>query len=129
STVTTTGKVAWYENLDGLGSFGPQEILVSDFGMRRIDTKDIDGDGDLDIIFTKDSNFGAVRWIENLDGQGNFGAAQTIHSFNADGFTSVYSVDVDGDNDYDVIYTYSNFVAWRRNDGFGNFGPQLIIDS
>lgn len=130
STLNTSGKVAWYENMDGLGTFGSQQVLISDYGMRGIDVKDLDSDNDLDILFTKDSNFGAVRWIENLDGQGNFGPEQVIHSYNPDGFTSVYSVDLDGDLDNDVIYAYSNFVAWKENlDGQGNFGSQQVINS
>lgn len=130
STVVTSGKLAWYENLNGQGTFGNQQVLVSDFGMRGIDVKDLDGDNDLDILFTKDSNFGAVRWIENLDGQGNFGNVQDIHSYNSDGFTSVFSADLDGDSDNDVVYAYSNNIAWKENlDGQGNFGAQQIINS
>ncbi len=124
------GKIAWYENTNGLGTFGNQQIIDTEIGAKALYVSDIDGDNDMDILFTKDSNFGHVSWLENLDSNGSFGPIQTIASYNSDGFTSVHTEDIDTDGDLDVLYTYANNVAWSENtDGQGDFGPIQIITS
>jgi hypothetical protein len=122
-------KIAWYENLDGLGTFGPQQVitLLAD-GAEGVRAADIDGDLDLDVIaisYLDDE----VAWYENTDGLGTFGP-QRIISNQADYATSVAAIDLDGDGDQDVLSTSSGDmkVAWYENlDGLGTFGPQLLI--
>src|SRR5690606_36013031 len=73
-------KIAWYEHIDGLGSFGSQQIISSTTtNARQVSTADIDNDGDLDILAALYISNGVV-WYENLDGAGNFGVAQVIAS-------------------------------------------------
>ena len=58
---------------------------------------DIDGDGDMDVLsasFTDDK----VAWYENTDGKGTFSYQNTITA-QANGATSVYAADIDGDGD------------------------------
>ncbi len=50
-------KIAWYENTDGKGSFGLQQVIVSyeDFAVyedaaQSVYAGDLDGDGDLDVL-------------------------------------------------------------------------------
>ncbi|KGE86811.1 FG-GAP-like repeat-containing protein, partial [Phaeodactylibacter xiamenensis] len=47
----------------------------------------------------------------------------------ADGATSVYAMDLDGDGDADVLSASLNDdkIAWYENDGSGNFGAQQVI--
>ena len=122
-------KVAWYENTDGLGTFGPQLLLTDAAdGPSSVTAADVDLDGDLDVVFASrfDDRLG---WFENLDGLGTFSAGMVI-SFAADGPNSVTTADVDGDGDPDVISgsRYDDRVAWYENtDGQGSFGPQRVI--
>ena len=53
-----------------------------------------------------------------LMGQGLFGPQQVV-STNANGATSVYAADVDGDGDIDVLSAslYDDKIAWYENDG------------
>jgi hypothetical protein len=45
--------------------------------------------------------------------------------------TSVYSTDLDGDGDMDVLSSSfgDNKIAWYENDGTGNFGSQIVIST
>lgn len=124
-------QVAWFENLDGLGNFGP-EITISTnldwpiFGV----VGDIDNDGDIDIL-THSYDGNNIGWFENLNGQGSFSDLQII-STAVDQPFQVFLADIDMDNDLDVISTSlnDNKVAWYENtDGQGAFGPQLIIST
>jgi len=118
--------IAWYENTDGLGSFGPQIILASDVtGARSVYATDIDNDGDIDIMSASSSR---ILWFENTDGLGTF-SSQKIVTTNVDGATSVYAGDIDGDNDIDIISGsyYSRKIEWYENtDGLGTFTTHNI---
>ncbi len=67
--------VAWYENTDGLGNFGPQQVIDSDLkSPRTVFAADLDGDGDLDIVSAALEPGGGERqlvWYENLTILGN----------------------------------------------------------
>lgn len=123
--------VAWYENLDGLGSFGPQQTITTNgLSVEPIFTIDIDGDGDIDVIAAT-GGADKVAWYENLDGLGNFGNENIIVD-NLLGAHAIYSVDLDNDGDNDVIATgggaFDGLVIWFENlDGQGSFGGENII--
>jgi hypothetical protein len=121
--------IAWYENTDGQGSFGSQQIITTDAnGVNSVYAIDIDGDEDMDVLASaRDDN--SITWYENTDGQGSFGLPQII-TINANGASSVYAVDLDGDGDMDVLSAsiVDNKIAWYENtDGLGSFGSQQII--
>ncbi len=123
-------KVAWYENLDGLGSFGYQRVISNNAGsIRSVSSVDIDSDGDYDVIIPVDDEVDAIIWYENIDGLGDFGHSHIITT-EINRPREVYCSDIDGDGDFDVLSASTNDdkVAWYENiDGFGNFGLQQII--
>ncbi|HNO79730.1 MAG TPA: VCBS repeat-containing protein [Phycisphaerae bacterium] len=121
-------KIAWYENVDGLGTFGIQQIITTAAGgARSVFAEDLDGDGDLDVLSASASE-NEVAWYENTDGLGSFGVPQEIYpAYHA---TSVIARDLDGDGDADVLWAaaYSDQIAWSENtDGLGSFGPRKNI--
>jgi hypothetical protein len=62
-------KVAWYENVDGAGSFGPQQVIstVAD-AASCVHAADLDGDGDLDALSASYED-DKIAWYRN-DGDG-----------------------------------------------------------
>jgi hypothetical protein len=122
-------KIAWYENTDGLGSFGEQQVITAGaYGAYSVFSTDLDGDGDQDVLSASYWD-DKIAWFENTDGLGNFGTQQVITT-GADWATSVFSTDIDGDGDQDVLSAsmYDNKIAWYENtDGLGSFGEQQVI--
>ncbi len=128
---TIARKIVWFENTDGAGSFTPP-ITLSTTDSRDLFPIDIDGDADIDIL-SAEGNFGnspQVVWYENLNGQGNFSSPHAITNM-ANGVTSVYASDFDGDTDPDVFSaTSSGQVSWYENtNGQGSFGNQQVISN
>ncbi len=61
----SNNKLAWFENLDGMGTYAPSVIIADLEDETNIAVGDMDGDDDLDIII-------GTGWYQNLDGQGTF---------------------------------------------------------
>ena len=80
--------------------------------------KDLDGDGDSDVLSTSRADR-KVAWYENLGG-GAFGAEQVLTTDEYD-VRSVDAADLDGDGDVDVV-SGSGRVTWYENLGGGTFG-------
>ncbi len=119
-------KIMWYENLDGLGNFGPEQVIANFSAF--IFASDIDTDGDMDILVSY-SFEEKIGWLENLDGLGNFSNTRII-DVDVPNVRSLKTADLDGDGDVDILLTsfYENKVIWYENlNGNGNFGPQKII--
>src|SRR5690606_13034324 len=70
-----------------------------------------------------------IAWYEN-QGEGLFGDQQVI-STQADDARFVYTADLDGDGDMDVLSASydDDKIAWYENLGEGFFGPQQIIST
>lgn len=122
-------KIAWYENIDGLGTFGPQRILTnSALSTRDVYAADLDGDGDKDVIAASTAD-DRVIWFENLDGLGNFGPEKIINN-DANGVIAVRAADLDGDGDNDVVAAIfgDGKISWYENlDGLGSFGTEKVV--
>ena len=124
-------KIAWYENTDGAGSFGGQQVIsTAADGAQSVFAADVDGDGDLDVLSASYED-DKIAWYENTDGAGSFGSQQVI-STAADDATSVFAADLDGDGDLDVLSASAvdDKIAWYENtDGAGSFGSQQVIST
>ena len=96
SASVSDDKIAWYENMDGQGTFGSQQIIsIEANGAYFVYSSDLDNDGDIDVLSA--SRFdGKVVWYENLDGQGNFSSEKVI-TVDAVNVLSIFSTDLDND--------------------------------
>jgi hypothetical protein len=122
--------LTWYENVDGLGNYKNDQILISNDqkAIRYSFLRDMDLDGDKDVVFytyddqTLDTS--TIKWLAN-DGLGNF-TTETIITVNNEWILHLVAEDVDNDGDTDVIAVYNgDILEYYMNDGTGNFGtPQ-----
>lgn len=130
-------KIVWYEN-DGTGAFASYQLVATGTdGIQTFTTADLDGDGDSDVLSASRYYPGSypytgtrVVWYEN-DGLGSFANPQTITSQPTD-VRKLTAADLDQDGDLDLVTGASFFdasVSWYKNDGTGNFGPQLVIST
>jgi hypothetical protein len=109
-------KIAWYENLDGEGQFGEQQIIsTSVTSAMAVFSADFDNDGDMDVLAAA-GNGDSIVWFENEDGEGNFGEQQIITTL-TDFPTDVFAFDLNGDGDLDVLSVSNNDgkIAWYKN--------------
>ena len=109
-------RIAWYENTDGLGTFGPQRIIsTSANGARSVFVADLDGDGDVDVLSASAFD-DKIAWYENTEGLGTFGP-QLLISTEADFASSVFAADLDGDGDDDVLWgaKWNDTIGWEES--------------
>ncbi len=129
SASTGDNKIAWYENMDGNGNFGSQQIITNSAnGAWSLYVSDLDNDGDVDVLSASTAD-NRISWYENLDGEGIFSTEKLISS-SVFGARSVYSADIDNDGDMDVLSASENDdkIAWYENlNGQASFGSQNVI--
>ena len=113
------GGLAWYENIDGEGTFETAQLILDDEvgeGIPHVSilASDLDADGDFDVLLVSEDK---VSWHENTNGKGHFGAQQIIATApqTCRCYKSVDAADWDSDGDLDVVAT--RFSYW----GFGIF--------
>ena len=125
------GKIAWYENTDGLGSFGSQQIITTNlFGAYGIYIADLNLDGNPDVISC--SWFDKVAWYENL-GNGDFGDPNTNENIITEDYQSptqltVVDFDEDGDMDIVVVFRVSGMIIWFENDFILAINENTLLD-
>ena len=123
--------VAWFENTDGQGSFGQQQIIIAsqtDSSWPIVYAADLDGDGDMDMLSASWFD-GKIAWYENTDGQGNFGDQQVITT------QAHWAFRVTPQTWTAMVTSMSSprhladdKIAWYENtDGQGTFGDQQVI--
>ena len=109
-------KVVWYENTLRGGSFWTPHTITTDANSPySVYAADVDGDGDMDALSaSRDDD--KVAWYENTSGDGSSWTPHTITT-DADGATSVYAGDLDGDGDMDVLSAsfFDDKIAWYEN--------------
>ncbi len=122
-------RIAWYENLNGNGSFSSQQVISSSADdANQVYAADIDGDGDIDVISASRGD-DKIAWYENTNGNGDFGPEQVLTT-NANGASSVTAGDIDRDGDTDIVFasSFDDKIGWFENtDGNGNFSDEQII--
>ena len=119
-------KIAWYENIDGQGNFGPQIVISTNTNEpNTVFAFDIEGDGDLDVLSSSfwDHKIAAYR----RNSIGNYGGQQII-AYGA-GVRDAIAADMDNDGDMDVLSALfdEDKIEWYKNDSNGFFGPQQTI--
>ena len=109
-------KIAWYEN-NGAESFTEHVLSTSSNRAWDVAAVDLDGDGDIDILGSSYYD-DKIRWYEN-DGASDPTFTTHTLSTSADEPRAIYTADVDGDGDMDVLSaSYAdNKIAWYENDG------------
>lgn len=124
------GKIAWYENTDGAGTFSDVTVISNNVGgAEDIYAADLDGDGDKDALSASSSVGGTnkIAWYRNT--AGGF-ASQNVISQNLKRARAVLAADVDGDADQDVLSASAGDgkIAWYENtNGYGTFSKQKLI--
>jgi len=98
------------------------EHVIDSFynGAFDVQSADIDGDGDMDVLGAA-YNDDDITWWQNSDGTGTLWVEHTLDA-DFDGARSAYPFDIDGDGDIDILGTASleEDVAWWENvDGAG----------
>ncbi len=121
--ISTNNKLAYYRNIAGNGQEWEEVFIFQSLHCRSSFLVDIDGDDDLDILFTGGNSFNYNSgWLENLDGKGTMSAFKVILSDFGD--SSIVPFDKDNDGDLDILYaSYLNErIGWLENvDGKGTF--------
>ncbi|MFS4457383.1 FG-GAP-like repeat-containing protein [Maribacter sp. 2304DJ31-5] len=125
-----TNHLTWYENLDGFGNYGLENIITENKGStKKPSIADIDNDGDLDIVSSIDKN---IFWFENIDGQGSFNTQHQVNSTLLQGGFIIESFDVDNDGDLDLVSSgarsLEEFPWFENTDGLGNYRNSQIIE-
>ena len=107
--------VLWHENLGGLGASWATATISSVDEATGVWAADVDADGDVDAVSASRLD-DEIAWHENVAGDGSSWIARTL-STTADRAYSVFTGDVDGDGDVDVLAASAddNEISWYEN--------------
>lgn len=118
--------IAWYENIDGSGTFGLTQVISNVQNMARsVFPRDMDQDGDVDVLSTSAGN-SEVCYFENTDSLGTFGPAQLVSDSSGAQFVIADYINQDGA--IDIIVVGNNHLSWFENNKDNSFGPLQVID-
>ncbi len=122
--------ITWMENIDGIGLSWIAHTVEGDFeGATSVHPIDFDGDGDVDLLGSA-VRADDITWWENTDGTGTSWTEHMVDS-DFDAVSSVYSADLDGDGDPDVLGTSANCNTinwWENTDGAGTSWTKHVVD-
>ena len=113
-----------YENIDGLGTFGTQQVITTEAdGARSVYAADVDGDGDVDVLSA--SRFDdKIAWYENrLAGDSDDDGKVALADFLilSSNFGRTGAAWEDGDFNGDDKVTFEDFLI--LSESFGNKRP------
>lgn len=135
-----SGRILWLENQGDRNSPNfIQHVIDPRSGTIHVPVVDLNGDGKPDFVALISQEFEVIEAFLN-HGNGSF-QKRTIHSAGdpAFGSSGIQIVDMDGDGDYDVLYTngdmFDSFlikpyhgIQWLENRGEFPFAPHRLID-
>ncbi|MEM7391098.1 MAG: FG-GAP-like repeat-containing protein [Verrucomicrobiota bacterium] len=116
-------EIKWFENLDGVGlSWMTHDVDLNYGNAQSVDSADMDGDGDNDIISVARDN-DEVTWWENANGNGTTWIKHDV-SLSFDLAFDIEDADINNDGYPDIVSAAfsGNEVAWWDNaagDGIG----------
>jgi len=125
----STGSIFWGENT-GSGYFAFYHPITTSapmgFGDPNIVMTDMNGDGILDILLSKNDN---VVWLENA-GDTPIWPEHIVDVAPSTFTRAIRAFDLDQDGDDDIITSFGNQarLSWYENDGLGIFGPEIVLD-
>lgn len=111
------------------GQFAEHLVAGSFYFAFSVYAKDVDGDGDIDVLGAAWSD-DEITWWENIDGAGTNWSEHIVDG-SFDGAVSVSAADLDGDGDVDV-FGGANMVNdinwWENTDGTGTNWSEHVVD-
>lgn len=126
-------KLAWYKNVSGTGTFTQPQQIISNMTTQARNgyLRDMDGDGDLDVVatyfFDDTIDVYKILWFKN-DGNGVFTTENTIYTGTADLYY-ITPVDIDSDGDIDIVAVLNTTnLMVLRNNGNGTFQSQQLYN-
>jgi hypothetical protein len=114
---SSSSGITIFENIDSAESFVQQPpVSTGHSQFRNIELGDMDGDGDLDIVYSAIYGGRGMAWLENEGHSARFTTAHDIGYSYSDP-SELALADMDGDGDLDVVATYmlSGEVSWFEN--------------
>ncbi len=121
------GGTKWYHNVSSGSEWGQRNFTDTPY-LKDIATGDIDGDGDYDIFASIDQYSAGFFWYKRLN---TLGSQWELHLIDLEDHPDrVYSLDVDGDGDIDLIgscASNSRLLAWWENQNNGEIWVKHII--
>ena len=121
-------EITWWENLDGSGTSWTEHTVASVNTAWTVYSADINGDGYMDILGAG-SQYNWVYWWENLDGSG-ISWADHIVTTSLGSPRSVYSTDINGDGDMDILGAGSEpgiINYWENVNGSGIYWAGVYL--
>ena len=108
-------KIAWYENTDGAGNFGPQQVITTLADGTIPSTLPISTVTLMWMCFRPRGEITRLLGMRTLMDQETFGQQHVIATLDGDA-RSVFAVDLDGDGDSDVLSASGGLHARKEED-------------
>jgi hypothetical protein len=121
--------ISWFENTAGDGSVWTEHNVAGAFNYARsVVAADVDGDGDIDVLGAAEIA-DDITWWENTAGDGSAWIEHTVDG-NFNGAFTVFSADVDGDGDSDILgaaYDEDAVFWWENTAGDGSVWTEHVV--